>query len=149
VKGNYQRLVHALARRRFVPVGAGDNRRTLVFQDDLSAAIAIAAIHPLAAGRVYNVTDGATHPMREIIASICAALGRSAPRFHAPVAPIRAVLTALRVLDGRWVRALDTYLDDVAIDGGRMKNELGFRPQATLEQGWMRTIAEMRRSSLL
>src|SRR5206468_7099629 len=54
VKGNYQRLVRALARRRFVPIGPGDNLRTLVFEDDLASATVLAAQHAAAAGRIYN-----------------------------------------------------------------------------------------------
>ena len=31
IKGNYDRLIHALARNRFIPIGSGLNRRTLVY----------------------------------------------------------------------------------------------------------------------
>src|SRR5215203_4106387 len=61
VKGNYERLVRALARRRFVPVGRGENNRTLVFEDDVARAMLLAATHPAAPGRVFNVTDGSVH----------------------------------------------------------------------------------------
>ena len=149
VKGNYQRLVQALARRRFVPVGPGENRRTLVHEDDLASAIALAAAHPDAPGRVYNVTDGTTHTMREIIAAICAGLGRRPPRWRAPVAPIRAALSVAGILNPRFMRALDTYLEDVAVSGDRIRRELGFESRVGLIDGWARTIAEMRRARVL
>jgi UDP-glucose 4-epimerase len=149
VKGNYQRLVHALARRRFVPIGAGENLRTLIFEDDLASATALAANHPAAAGRVYNVSDGTPHPLSEIIRSICGALGRRPPRWHAPVGPVRAALRAASVLNRALPRMLDKYLEEVAVDASRIQAELGYRPQVGLTEGWSATIAEMRRTGLL
>jgi len=58
MKGNYPRLVKALSRGIFIPVGKGDNRRTLVHEEDAVRAAVLAAQHPRAAGRVYNVSDG-------------------------------------------------------------------------------------------
>jgi nucleoside-diphosphate-sugar epimerase len=146
VKGNYLRLVDALARRRFVPIGAGDNLRTLVFEDDLAAATALAATHADAAGRIYNVTDGQPHQVREIITAICAALGRRPPRWHAPIAPVRAALRAASIVDRRLPSMLDKYLEEVAVDGTRIQRELGFRPQTGLLDGWKATVAEMKRN---
>lgn len=149
VKGNYERLVHALARRRFVPIGAGHNLRTLIFERDLAAAAALAARHAAAPGRIYNVSDGTPHPLREIIAAISAALGRRPPRWHAPVAPVRAALRAASVVDRRLPRMLDTYLEEVAVDATRIQTELGFRPATPLKDGWALTLAEMRRDGRL
>jgi UDP-glucose 4-epimerase len=39
IKGNYERLTHALARHRFIPVGNGLNRRTLVYDKDVGRAL--------------------------------------------------------------------------------------------------------------
>lgn len=149
VKGNYERLVHALAKGRFMPIGPGDNRRTVIFEADLAAATALAATHHQAAGRIYNVSDGAPHPMRDIIAAICTALGRKPPRWHAPVAPVRTALSLAAVIDQRLPRMLDKYLEEAAVDATRIRDELGFRAAATLEEGWAATIGEMRRTARL
>jgi len=63
IKGNYERLTHALASHRFIPIGNGLNRRTLVYDKDVGRAAALAVSHPAAAGRVFNVTDGAFHTL--------------------------------------------------------------------------------------
>ena len=149
VKGNYERLVYALAKRRFVPIGEGRNLRTLVFERDLAAAAALAATHEAAAGRIYNVSDGSPHPMREIIAAICAGLGRTPPRWHLPVAPVRLAATAASVVNPRAGRMLDKYLEEVAVDAVRIQSELGFRPATGLVDGWAATVADMRRSGRL
>ena len=56
---------------RFVPVGDGRNRRTLVYDKDVAKATVLAMEHPAAAGRIYNVTDGNFHTLNEIILAIC------------------------------------------------------------------------------
>jgi nucleoside-diphosphate-sugar epimerase len=56
IKGNYERLTHALARHRFIPIGSGLNRRTLIYDKDVGHAAVLAVSHPAAAGRAFNVT---------------------------------------------------------------------------------------------
>jgi nucleoside-diphosphate-sugar epimerase len=146
VKGNYQRLLRALARHRFVPIGPGDNLRTLVFEDDLASATALAAQHAAAAGRIYNVSDGKLHALRDVIHAICVALGRPTPRLHVPIAPISAILRAASVLDRGLPAMLAKYLEEVAVDASRIQTELGFRPQVDLLGGWTATVAALRRS---
>jgi len=46
IKGNYERLTYALARHRFIPIGNGRNRRTLVYDRDVARAAVSAVSHP-------------------------------------------------------------------------------------------------------
>ena len=87
-KGNYARLALALNRGWFLPFGDGSNRRTVVYDQDVAAAAVLAARSPGAAGRIYNVTDGEVHTLREILEAICRALGRSSPRVYLPARPV-------------------------------------------------------------
>ncbi|MDO9566745.1 MAG: NAD-dependent epimerase/dehydratase family protein [Candidatus Desulfaltia sp.] len=97
IKGNYERLTHALARNRFIPIGSGLNRRTLVYDKDVGRAAVLAVSHPSAAGRVFNVTDGGFHTLNEIIESICSALGRKPPRLSLPVGPTRTLIRLIEM----------------------------------------------------
>jgi len=151
IKGNYERLTHALARHRFVPIGSGLNRRTLVYDKDVGRAAALTVSHPAAAGRVFNVTDGGFHTLNEIIESICAALGRKQPRLSLPVGPTRT-LVGLIEKGSRSIglkspitgAIIDKYTEDIAVDGILIQKELGFMPQYDLKTGWEETIREMR-----
>lgn len=149
VKGNYARLIRALASRRFIPIGPGHNRRTLVFERDLAAAAVLAATHPDAGGRVYNVSDGTPHPLREIIESICAALGRKPPRWRLPLLPVRAACRVASLVAPALPHLLETYLEDIAVDASRIRRQLGFAPEIGLAEGWAETIDAMRRSGRL
>ena len=151
IKGNYQRLVRALARGHFISIGDGQNRRTLIYDRDVAKAALLAIQHPKAAGKLYNVSDGQFHTLREIIAAICQAIGRNPPRFSIPVGPAR-FLAGLMEDSFRLVGrnspigrdTIDKYTEDIAVDSQLFQRELGFKPQFDLKTGWKETVEEMR-----
>jgi len=147
IKGNYARLLRALARHRFIPIGAGANRRTLVYDKDVAGAVVLAVRHPAAAGNIYNVTDGCFHTLNEIIMAISTALGRTPPRFAIPVAPVRfmaGIAEDVMRLTGRRSpinrATIDKYTEDIAVEGQRIQKELGFVPRYDLAAGWRETV---------
>ena len=149
IKGNYERLTQALARHRFIPIGSGLNRRTLVYDKDVAQAAVLAVSHLAAAGRLFNVTDGKFHTLNEIIISICAALGRKPPWLSLPLGASRLIAGAIEKcgcaigLKLPAIRAMiDKYTEDIAVDGSRIQKELGFVPKYDLKAGWEETIRE-------
>lgn len=156
VKGNYLRLVRALARRRFLPIGSGTNRRTLVFDRDAAQAAVLALRAPTAGGQIFNVSDGQVHTVAEIVSAICTALGRRPPRVRLPVFVARSLAGvvegaagAIRVRPPLSRAAVEKYVEDVAVDASKITRELGFAPAFGLDVGWQTTIREMRRAGAL
>jgi nucleoside-diphosphate-sugar epimerase len=149
IKGNYRELLRWLRRGVFVPVGRGENRRTLVYEEDVANAALLAAVHPAAAGRIYNVTDGDIHTFREIVAVICDVLDRDPPGLHVPTSVARVcarVLDSGLSLAGRTGMAaplVDKLVEDMAVNGRRIQDELGFRPRFDLRNGWEATIPRL------
>ncbi len=151
MKGNYRRLVRGLARGWFIPVGACRNRRSLVHERDAARAFAVTAGRADSAGRVYNVTDGQVHEMRDILSAIAAALERRAPRFALPAKPVRLACgtaeRAARLVGWRSPitrDTLDKWLEDLAVSAVRVRTELGFVPSIPLDVGWRQTVEAMR-----
>ena len=151
LKGNYRRLLLSLAQGRFIPIGNGSNRRTLIYHKDVAAATVIAASHPVAAGKLYNVTDGRLHTLNEIISTICESLGRKPPRMSVPMSAARLAAATLENsarLVGRAPfvgrETIKKYTEDIAVNGSRIQKELGFVPQFDLQWGWRETVEEMR-----
>jgi UDP-glucose 4-epimerase len=153
IKGNYRRLLLALAHGRFFPIGTGTNRRALVYDGDVARAALLALRHSAAAGGVFNVTDGQFHPMSTIIETLCKVLGRRPPRLSLPAGPVRCLAGLIE--DGALifgfhppiVRAtVDKYTEDVAVDSQRFRTQIGFVPKYDLASGWRETVDEMRRS---
>ncbi len=142
MKGNYRRLADALRRRRFVAIGTGENRRTLIHEADVARAALLVAQRPESIGHVFNVTDGEIHSMRHIIAALCAALGRREPTGSVPEALARLLTAAADVTGsvfgrrGGYRELLDKYLESVEVKGEKIQERLGFRPTFDLESGW-------------
>ncbi len=156
VKGNYRRLLRSLAHGRFISVGDGHNRRTLVYDRDAARAAVLALHHPAAPGRVFNVTDGQFHTVNDILRAMCVALQRTPPRWSIPIAPIRVAASVMertfRMLGRRSPvsRAMiDKYVEDVAVDGQLFQREFHFRPLYDLETGWREVVTEMKRTGML
>ena len=152
IKGNYERLLQSLARGRFLPVGNGSNRRTLVYDKDVALAAVLALKHSAAAGKIFNVSDGEFHTLNDIISRMCEALDRKPPHWSLPVGPVRFAaglvedMARLAGIQPPIMRAtIDKYTEDVAVDSQRIQCELGFVPQYDLSAGWRETIGEMLR----
>ncbi|MBN2217090.1 MAG: NAD-dependent epimerase/dehydratase family protein [Pirellulales bacterium] len=146
MKGNYVRLLTALKAGRYLPIGSGANRRTLVHQEDVAEAAIVASNHSQAIGQIYNVSDGQIHTLDEIVTAMCLALGRRAPRIRLPVVPVKACASladyGFRCLGRRpFARsAVEKLLEDMAVDASKIQTQLGYRPHYDLQKGWS-TIA--------
>lgn len=156
VRGNYLRLLRSMAKGRFVPIGDGRNRRTLIYDKDAARAAVGALQHPAAAGEIFNVSDGHFHTMTEITRAMCLALGRTLPRITLPVGPVRflaglledaARIINLRLPIGR--ETIDKYIEDVAVSSKRIQTQLGFVPKFDLKAGWQETIQIMKHDKSL
>lgn len=155
MKGNYPRLVKALKQGWFIPIGAGTNRRTLIYEEDVGRAALLAAHHPAAEGEIFNLTDGHIHTFNDIQTAICQALNKQRPRYHLPVTPIRLGLTVVErafSLIGRRppvsLALVDKLLEDVAVSGIKIQEQLGFQPQFDLTAGWQASVKGMADSDL-
>lgn len=76
VKANFLALFSAVAKGVPLPLGGINNRRSLVYVDNLASAILACIGSPRAAGRTYHVTDGAAVSTPQLVRSIASALGR-------------------------------------------------------------------------
>lgn len=156
IKGNYRRLLQSLAHGRFVPIGEGCNRRTLIYDKDAAQAALLAVHHESAAGGVFNVSDGQFHTLKEIMAAMCRALDRRPPGWSLPVRPVRTTIgileDALRLVGirspiGRGT--VDKYTEDIAVSSELIRTRLGFSPRHDLAANWLETVREMRESGEL
>jgi nucleoside-diphosphate-sugar epimerase len=150
VRGNYRRLLRAMARGHFVSIGPGRNRRSLVADEDAARAFDLAARHPAAAGQIFNVSDGPAHTVEEIVTAMAAAVGRSRPRWHLPTSLARVVAAAGDVAGGVVGRrpglrpSVEKYLEESAVDVSRIRDVLDFHPQLDLAAGWRMTADRLR-----
>lgn len=148
VAGNYRALLDAVGRGLPVRLGSGRNLRTLVHEDDLAACVRLAATRHDAPGGTFNVTDGSIHRVRDIVAAMYAATGRSLPVLIVPDGGLRAAAwlhdqTVGRMRGRLIMPRLAKYCESSAVSGERARTCLGYEPRVTLEQGWRATWAAM------
>jgi nucleoside-diphosphate-sugar epimerase len=136
VGANFLRLMRLVDRGLPIPLGAVDNRRSLVYLGNLVDAIRVCLIHPEAAGRTYLVSDGDDVSTPELIRCIASALER--PASLLPVPP-----TVMRVV-GRMLgkgAEVDRLLGSLTVDIEPIRRELEWRPPYSMQEG-LRATAE-------
>jgi nucleoside-diphosphate-sugar epimerase len=148
-RGNMLRLIRAVDRRRFVWIGRGGNRKSLIHRDDAGEAIVAAALAD--ASGVFNVSAPPV-TMREVVSAIAHALGRRVPRLtigsRTAIAAARA-LSALTLHSGRAValhRTIAKWCSDEVHDASEFSARFGFTPAVDLADGIAREVAWARRS---
>lgn len=117
----------ALEKKDLIIYGDGTQTRDFTYVDDALEAIVLAALHPEATGKTYNVGTGRETTVLDLASQILAITG------HSPGAlafqPQRPVDTVRR-------RCLQTE---------KICRELGWSPQVSLPEGLQKTYAWMRK----
>jgi nucleoside-diphosphate-sugar epimerase len=140
--GNVARLIRAIDKRRFVWIGVGGNRKSLLYRDDAAQACLTVARGESAAGvSTYNVPS-IPYPLGQIVGSIEKALGVRVPRWHIPGALALAGAACLSQVPTRRTKALARtarkWLADDVFDGRRFEAAFCFRPTVSLDEGILR-----------
>jgi len=122
VRGNFRALIRLVASGAPLPFAALDNRRSLVFRDNLADLIAVAATHPDAIGRTLLVRD-IDIATPDLICALAAALGRRARLFTLPepLLSLACRLPGIKAPLSRLTRSL-------AVDDAPTRALLGWSP---------------------
>jgi nucleoside-diphosphate-sugar epimerase len=139
-KANFRALARLCRLGVPLPLGAIDNRRSLIFLGNLVAAIERAvALPPDAGSRTFLLRDGEDLSTTELVRRLGAALGRRPPLVPVPPSWLRLALGAL----GRSAAA-DRLLGSLAVDDSRIRRELAWVPPFSVDQGLAATAASFR-----
>lgn len=119
-------ILKALAGEPLPIYGDGSNVRDWLFVEDHADALLL-VIEKGAIGRSYNVGGDSERTNLELVHALCDALDALRPK-NSPYADQIEFVTDRPGHDARY-----------AIDASRIRNELGWRPSVTLEEGLRRT----------
>jgi dTDP-glucose 4,6-dehydratase len=120
-------ILNALAGRPIPVYGAGENIRDWLYVEDHADAL-LTVLQRGQLGRSYNIGGENEARNIDIVRMICALLDRARP----DAAPHDRLITFVTDRPGHDLR--------YAIDPSRIRDELGWRPSVTLEQGLARTV---------
>lgn len=139
VKANFRALIRLAASGLPLPFAGIDNRRSLIFLDNLVDVGARAAIDPAAAGRVLLLRDAVDLSTRELLCALAAGLGRPARLFAVPEAAFAMLrpIPALGPLAARLTLSLQ-------VDDSATRTLLGWAPRVATETGLAITVRAFR-----
>jgi nucleoside-diphosphate-sugar epimerase len=147
---HFGRRADRLRAGRGIIVGGGDNALPLVYITDVVQALLIAADHEDAVGNVYNITVEQPLSQWQVLAAIAREIGVSPPRFHFPYSALYAAGSLAERLAtlAKTTRRPPLSRLGVAFVGTdnrysmlRARDELGYRPNVTVEDGLQLTAA--------
>lgn len=143
-----------LKKREMALLGGGRKTAGLLYVDNAVDAMVAAAHHAVAAGRVYNLSDGTGVTWRGYVDALAAGLGLKPPWIdlpmpvaslvaHAMEAPYRLLprLPGRPLLTRHAVRLLGM---DQEFPADRARAELGFVPRVGFAEGMARSVAWVR-----
>lgn len=130
VKGNFLHLMQAIDKRWPLPLGAIQNRRSLIYLGNLVDVIRLCLTHPKAAGKAFLVSDGDDVSTPELVRRIAASLGCRPFLLSVPVLWMR---WAVRVLGKQ--ATVDRLLGSLCVDISPLREELSWTPPYTMQSG--------------
>jgi nucleoside-diphosphate-sugar epimerase len=137
VRGNFYRLLHAVQRRVPLPLASVRNRRSLVYVENLAAALMAATRHPGLSGTFF-VADDPPISTPELVRRLGEGLG-SEPRLVPVPEPI---LRGLGRLPG--MGSVRRLVGDLEIDSTPFRDRTGWESHISLQDGIERTAAWFR-----
>jgi nucleoside-diphosphate-sugar epimerase len=130
MKGNMLSLVRLLSRGIPLPLGAIDNKRSLVAVGNLVDFIVTCVDHPASANETFLLSDGDDLSTTELIRVLARAMRRPARLFPIPQSVLMAGAVFLR--RGDIARRL---LGTLQVDSSKARQLLGWVPPITVDEG--------------
>ena len=130
IKANFLSLFKIIERGIPLPLAGVENRRSLIYLENLVDAVLKCILHPKASGKTYFVSDGVDLSTPELIRKIAAAIGRPARLFYSPSFLLKA---AGRLSGKSW--QIDRLTGSLTVDSGKIQRELGWKANYTIDQG--------------
>jgi dTDP-glucose 4,6-dehydratase len=121
-------ILNALHGRPIPVYGAGANVRDWLYVEDHADAL-LTVLQKGTSGRSYNIGGENEARNIDVVRAICALLDEMAPQQAGPHDRLITFVTDRPGHDARY-----------AIDPSRIRDELGWRPSVTLEQGLRKTV---------
>lgn len=139
VGGNFLQLLNLLHKGIPLPLSRVENRRSLIYRENLVDALSRCVHDRSAAGRTYLVSDGEDLSTPELIQRLGKALERRVCLWPLPLPMLRRV--------GKVVgkqEVIDRLLGSLQVNPSRIRQELDWHPVVSVDQGLVETAAWFR-----
>lgn len=144
-RGNTARLIKMIDQGRFVWIGEGKNKKSLIYKKDVANAI----LKLLVAGKrydaeVYNLTSKAVS-MEEIVSVIAGSLRKKTPRLKIPKNLVRGFFKLNRAPFSvgylkKIEKTTEKWLSDDIFSGREFSERFAFEPPTTISEALERQV---------
>lgn len=132
-KGNFATLIKVLKKKIPLPLGAVNNKRSLVSLDNLVDLIITCIDHSAAANQIFLAGDGDDISTTELLRGITKAMGKKS--YLIPV-PYSVLMLAASILGKKAVA--QRLLCSLQVDISKARDLLGWKPPLTVDEGLRR-----------
>lgn len=136
IKANFAALMRAVQKGWLLPLGAIQNKRSLVALDNLVDFIVTCITHPKAANQTFLISDGQDLSTTELVYGMAKAAG--VPARLIPL-PVWALEWAGRLL-GKG-DAVQRLTGNLQVDSSKARVLLGWEPIVSVQEGLQRVFA--------
>jgi nucleoside-diphosphate-sugar epimerase len=140
VKANFLNMMKVVAKGFPLPFASINNKRSLIYIGNLVDSLATCASHPDAAGQTFLVSDSDDVSTPELIRRTARALNVKSRLFPIPI----FVMRLAGKLAGKSA-AVNRLAGSLTVDCSAIKNDLGWKPPFTMEQGLAETAEWFRK----
>jgi len=135
VKANFASLLKLIHHRVPLPFGAINNKRSLIYVENLTHFIMYCLSHPAAKNEVFSISDGSDVSTTSLIQEISRAI--NAPIWNVKF-PERWLIFISRIF--RKDKQIMRLCGNLQVDISKAKILLGWTPPFTLQQGLKQTV---------
>ena len=145
-KGNMYRLIRQIDRRLFVPIGRGENIKSVAYVENLVDTTLFLINRGFKGMDIYNYADEPHRSFKEIVDLIYSYLGRSVHKFYLPTKPILTGLKPFVFITNKFlgkdfpVTAAIIKMNKSTYHTARKIREIGFYQKYSMEEGLNRMI---------
>ena len=144
-RGNTARLITLIRNNRFLWIGNGRNKKSLIYKNDVAEGIfkAVENEEPRET-ETYNLT-GDPIEMKEIVSEIARSLHKKTPRLRIPENFARMSFFFNRIgfsmeFLKKLEKTLDKWLSDDIFSGEKFFREFGYRPSTPINEALARQV---------
>jgi len=142
----FLKLFKHIYQGKFRMIGKGKVLYHLTFVEDLIRGIILSGEKKQASGQVYTLGGNEYIELNKLVEMIARILKKPNPGKHIPLWPVQlaalaceALCRPLRIEPPLYRRRLDFFTKDRAFDIGKARQELGYQPRVSLEEGLRKT----------
>ena len=135
--GNVPRLIGAINKRRFLWIGDGSNKKSLIYVEDVADACLKLLISKKNKTEIFNLASEPIE-MRKLVSIISESLKKTVPKASIPVI-IPDIIFKLnsKILKSGFIenlsKTIEKWLSDDIYSADKIKIEYGFQPETSVE----------------